>query len=572
MARLTGFLVFSAIPAVILLHLLVSPYTKVEESFHIQAIHDILTYGIPSPGLSKDAILTRFRDQYDHFSFPGAVPRTFIGALALSGVSQPFIWLDKNVNRQLLARAMLGLFNAFALLSYASGLQRAFGKATAYWYLLFQASQFHVVYYASRTLSNMFAFGITTLALRLLLPDPTGPDRYRRRCRLSLSLLTIAGIVFRAELALLLATHTIFLFVTGRIRMQKDIIPAGVIGLLTGLTATVVVDSYFWQQFPLWPELAAFKFNVISGQASAWGTHPWYFYFANAIPRLLLNPLTYLVGIPLSLFLPSTRRASVSLVVPSLTYVALYSLQPHKEWRFIVYIIPPLTAAAALGTSYIWTHRTRSMAYRVLSILIPLSTLATFLISTFILLPASAANYPGGHALETLHVYAHGSQPVINVHMGNLACQTGVTRFLQLPPPLLHLPGRPDWKIPFLQGGSSTLWLYDKTEDETLKSTPEFWDRFDYVLAEDEREVTSKAADPKRWEVVEEVDGFAGLKVLPPGEHGTGKVEKEVFQTLLGENGVALFDLVRDTVRRYITRGWWAEIRMEPKIKILKHV
>lgn len=56
---------------------------------------------------------------------------------------------------------MLGLFNAFALFSYASGLQRAFGKATAYWYLLFQASQFHVMYYASRTLSNMFAFGIS---------------------------------------------------------------------------------------------------------------------------------------------------------------------------------------------------------------------------------------------------------------------------------------------------------------------------------------------------------------------------------------------------------------------------
>lgn len=385
--------------------------------------------------------------------------------------------------------------------------------------------------------------------------------------------MTVAGIIFRSELALLLATHTIFLFVTGRIRLLQDIIPAGVVGLLTGLTATVVVDSYFWQQFPLWPELAAFKFNVISGQASAWGTHPWYFYFANSIPRLLLNPLTYLVGIPSSLFLPSTRRASISLVVPSLAYVALYSFLPHKEWRFIIYIIPPLTAAAALGTSYIWTHRTRSTLYRVLSILIPLSTLVTLLVSTFILLPASAANYPGAHALKKLHVYAHGSQPVVSVHMGNLACQTGVTRFQQLPPPpLLHMPGRPDWKIPFLKSGASTVWRYDKTEDEHLKSTPEFWDRFDYVLAEDEREVTSKVSDPRRWEIIDEVEGFAGLRVLSPGENGKGKLEKEALQTLLGENGVALFDLARDTIRRYITRGWWIEVRMEPKIKILKHV
>jgi alpha-1,6-mannosyltransferase len=408
--------------------------------------------------------------------------------------------------------------------------------------------------------------------LRFLLPDPTGPGRYRRRCRFSLSLLTVAGIIFRSELALLLATHTIFLFVTGRARMQQDIIPAGVIGLLVGLTATVVVDSYFWQQFPLWPELAAFRFNVISGQASAWGTHPWYFYFVNAIPRLLLNPLTYVVGIPLSLFLPSTRRASISLVVPSLAYVALYSLQPHKEWRFIIYVIPPLTAAAALGTSYIWTHRTRSIIYRVLSILIPLSTLATVLVSTFILLPASATNYPGAYALKALHVYAHGTQPVISVHMGNLACQTGVTRFLQLPPPFLHLPGHPDRKIPFLQSGSPTLWRYDKTEDEALKSTPEFWDRFDYVLAENELEVTSKAADPTRWEIIDQVTGFSGLKVLAPGENGTGKVETETLQLVLGEKAAELFNLARDMVRRYITGGWWVEVKMEPKIKILKHV
>ena len=90
-------LLLAAIPALVLLHLAAAPYTKVEESFHIQAIHDILSSGIPTRNVSE--IL---RTEYDHFTFPGAVPRTFVGAVMLSGLSQPFIWLKANIDRQFL--------------------------------------------------------------------------------------------------------------------------------------------------------------------------------------------------------------------------------------------------------------------------------------------------------------------------------------------------------------------------------------------------------------------------------------------------------------------------------------
>lgn len=76
------------IPTFILIHLFASPYTKVEESFNIQAIHDILIHGIPAE--NADQFLTA---NYDHMTFPGSVPRTFAGALVLSGLSRPFVWL-----------------------------------------------------------------------------------------------------------------------------------------------------------------------------------------------------------------------------------------------------------------------------------------------------------------------------------------------------------------------------------------------------------------------------------------------------------------------------------------------
>lgn len=79
---------YALVPTLVLLHLWVSPYTKVEESFNIQAIHDILIHGIPDANADQF-----FTANYDHMSFPGSVPRTFVGALVLSGLSRPFVWL-----------------------------------------------------------------------------------------------------------------------------------------------------------------------------------------------------------------------------------------------------------------------------------------------------------------------------------------------------------------------------------------------------------------------------------------------------------------------------------------------
>ena len=60
-----------------------------------------------------------------------------------------------------IVRAILGLYNAFCILSFRNGVDKAFGHGAANWYILLQASQFHLMYYASRTLPNFFAFGLS---------------------------------------------------------------------------------------------------------------------------------------------------------------------------------------------------------------------------------------------------------------------------------------------------------------------------------------------------------------------------------------------------------------------------
>jgi alpha-1,6-mannosyltransferase len=95
------FLFLLILPALILLHAHISPYTKVEESFNLQAVHDILTYGIPRTNVSET-----LRARYDHMSFPGAVPRTFVGAAVLAGLARIGLWGVEGVNRQFLGILM----------------------------------------------------------------------------------------------------------------------------------------------------------------------------------------------------------------------------------------------------------------------------------------------------------------------------------------------------------------------------------------------------------------------------------------------------------------------------------
>jgi alpha-1,6-mannosyltransferase len=84
--------------------LLASPFTKVEESFNIQAIHDIAEYGIPTLG-NGSYIAAR----YDHVEFPGAVPRTFVGALFVALLSKPFLlWISSPTLAQVAGEDSLG--------------------------------------------------------------------------------------------------------------------------------------------------------------------------------------------------------------------------------------------------------------------------------------------------------------------------------------------------------------------------------------------------------------------------------------------------------------------------------
>ncbi|VDK82423.1 unnamed protein product [Dibothriocephalus latus] len=438
---------------IICLYVIICPHNKVEESFNTQAIHDIIYYG---GNVS----------QYDHLVFPGAVPRTFLGPLVLSVFALPLSPFLSKTCIYPIARTCLGLFFLTGLSALANAARQRFGSSIGNRFLLITASQFHIMFYASRCLPNTFAFVLVLCSLAALLQ---GADL------LFIFLSGLAILVFRAELMLFYGPLLLFGLYFKLVKIRPALILTGLMTTLGAVGTSVFVDSFFWRRW-LWPEGEVFYFNAIENKSSQWGvsfsrlTLPFYWYFVIGLPKALLCT-TFLVILANLLILCDRRarmRHATSLLLglefAAVSFVLIYSFLPHKELRFVLYAVPILNFMAAFCwesmEASITEHHARKrfkpvsrsgmkqggrMSYYVRRLIVLLCYLHLF-VNVFLtlgLLFCSAYNYPGGDAISQLNSWpklAHRKD--VHVLISNLAAQTGVNRFHEVHP----------------------TWIYNKTE------------------------------------------------------------------------------------------------------------
>jgi alpha-1,6-mannosyltransferase len=244
----------------------------------------------------------------------------------------------------------------------------------------------------------------------------------------------------------------------------------------------------------------------------------------------------------IAVFAPATRTRALNILIPTFSFVVLYSLLPHKEWRFIIYVVPPITAVSSLGASWLWTRRAKSIVYATLTFALLGSVFAS-LAASFTLLAVSRLNYPGGEAVMRLREVAVNERGTIHVYADNLVCQTGLTRFLEARQERVEVGGV---RMP--------RWVFDKTEDQTELLEPRFWLQFDFVLVEDPGRTIGA------WEIVSVVDGFAGIGIVGPGDDENNEMTGKV----------GILRQIEQIGRKWVTKGWWARVKMEPKVMILK--
>ena len=317
---------------------------------------------------------------FDHFSFPGVVPRTFLGPLILSTMTLPVHLLLQAMGGskflgQYLTRGLLGFILWLGYIEYAEGIKVRFksGQRIANLCTYLTAIQFHLPFYMSRTLPNTFAlFGCLVAYAQWFKGKPV-------RC---LCILAVFMIIFRCDLLVLLAPLVIEMLVVGEIPFISTLL-TGVIACMAALVVTVGVDSYFWRRGWLWPEGVVLFFNTVQNKSEEWGVSPWHWYLTSAIPRALNVAVIFafvgLTGarVPHEEMLelraavaekerrsgpPLLRKIALEYVYideeigllwyyisPAIIFVALYSLLPHKELRFVFPALPLLNLAAAKG-------------------------------------------------------------------------------------------------------------------------------------------------------------------------------------------------------------------------------
>ncbi|KDQ52640.1 glycosyltransferase family 22 protein [Jaapia argillacea MUCL 33604] len=399
------------------LHVLLAPYTKVEESFNLHAVHDILMYGVNPSALPH----------YDHFINPGPVPRSFIGSLLLAYLSTPFIhlahalgFIQNKFDLQIIVRLTLSTLSTLTLVLLRRRVQSRYGRPTSLFFTLLSISQFHFMFWCGRTLPNIFALILVNLSLYFLIPpNPQRPSPSPSSTTIALSLLTFTCITLRAELILLLGPLALQFLILRRTTFSQLFRIALLVGL-PSIAATVLVDSYFWDKL-VWPEFGGIWFNVIEGKSSDWGISPWHYYFTSSLPKLLLSSL------PLTLLSLRDPRAP-PLLLPPLFFISLLSFLAHKEWRFIIYVIPWFNILAARGARVLYSPPPRIP--KRLSMLFLTSLISINFILTSLLTLSSISNYPGGEALRTFNEI-YKAETSVNVYITNLAAQTGSSLFLQ---------------------------------------------------------------------------------------------------------------------------------------------
>ncbi|CAD7973193.1 unnamed protein product, partial [Amoebophrya sp. A25] len=193
---------------------------------------------------------------YDHIQFQGVVPRTFLCVKwiemllfrplrMLFGDGANSFLLSDGMAVCYLVRLFVAACTFFAFVHLGKSISTLARQNTYDHHailLMFLSSQFHLVFYGSRTLPNTFALQLSTVGLSWWL---RGAD-FR-----AVFALTVCALVVRCETALMWAAVAVDMFLFSKRpyrRLFCRFFMPSLLAACVALPATIFVDSFYWRR------------------------------------------------------------------------------------------------------------------------------------------------------------------------------------------------------------------------------------------------------------------------------------------------------------------------------------
>ncbi len=223
-----------------------------------------------------------------------------------------------------------------------------------------------VLYFAPRAMSENATLLPVVWGLSLVFDRPTvdaafapSPSaRARHLLWLGASLLGL-GVLFRLQSAVFCVAVLVVLAARRQWKPLREVTAVlAVWALLFG-----ALDAFTWHAAPNaklggWFHSAVvyLRFNLIEGKAEGWGVAPWTFFAL----RLWTSMPAVTVMLVVSAAVTLRRTWPLTLVVA--LFFTLHSWSPHKEYRFILPMLPPWMAMVGLALSQVKVQRLQGLA------------------------------------------------------------------------------------------------------------------------------------------------------------------------------------------------------------------
>uniref|UniRef100_T1JBD9 Mannosyltransferase n=1 Tax=Strigamia maritima TaxID=126957 RepID=T1JBD9_STRMM len=204
-----------------------------------------------------------------------------------------------------------------------------YGEGAVLWTAGTLSSSWFLFYCTSRTIHNTIETALIIIALRYYLTNNhfKSTIKYLIFAALSVIIRPTSAIVWLP----LSVYYLIEAWKNARHSFEQLIYHYLKTGCLA-LALQVLLDYIYYRQVLVTP-VNFIKFNFLSNQSSHYGTHPWHWYLTQGLPTVLTTHM-------LPLVCALRNRHHLFLQILCAWIIGVYSISGHKEFRFILPIVP----------------------------------------------------------------------------------------------------------------------------------------------------------------------------------------------------------------------------------------